>query len=388
MSYAEKRPNGRYRAVYRDAEGKKRYAGTFAHKRAAIAAAARAEEESRKPGWRDPQAAGKTWGEWEQAWQSMHEVALATSKAEASFLDKHIRPRWEDVRLADITKGDVLAWAKLLATPKEVGGAGLAASSVSRIVAVFRTSLQAAIDQEVLTYNPATRLKLPKPALADPKFLTLEEANALIAELTGRDRFIVELMFGTGLRIGEVAGLRPVRVSMEGARVTVRETWSSSARVLNPVPKGKAERTVPVPPGLRDRLLHLAQTAEHDMVFYPRIDANNWRNRVWNPAVERAGLVGATPHDCRHTYGSWLLQGGLPIAEIARLMGHTDAEVTRIYARLADHPTDAIFSALETGGRGRGGQLWGQTSTPNASKAIFGATSQDQEKPGQSAISA
>lgn len=245
-----------------------------------------------------------------------------------------------------------------------------------------------AIDQEVLTYNPATRLKLPKPALADPKFLTREEANALLVELSGRDRFIVELMLATGLRIGEVAGLRPVRVSMDGAYVTVRETWSSSTHVLNPVPKGKAERTVPVPPGLRAPLREYVRKAKGDMVFHPRIDANNWRNRVWNPAAERAGLAGATPHDCRHTYGSWLLQGGLPIAEIARLMGHTDAEVTRIYARLAEHPTEAIFAALASGGRGRGGQNGGQTLTPNGSNALLLATSQDEEMPGQHALSA
>ncbi|MGN6324486.1 tyrosine-type recombinase/integrase [Pseudolysinimonas sp.] len=361
MPYADPLPSGRYRAAYRDATGKKRYVPgeTFTNKKAALAAATRAEEDARLPGWRDPRSAARTWGEWETEWMAMHEVAAATTKNELSFLKNHIRPRWEKERLADITKGDVLAWAKQLGTPKEQGGAGLKASSVARVVATFRTSLQAAIDKEVLQYNPATRLKLPKPAQADPKFLTREEADRLLEALDARHRFIVDFLLGTGLRFGEAAGLRPSRVSLDGARITVREAWSSTTGLLSPVPKGKTERTVPVPPHLREELLWLVKMAEADMVFFPRLHSSNFRQRVWNPAVKAAGIPEATPHSTRHTYGSWLLQGGVPIAEIARLMGHTDEEITRMYARLADFAEDDIFAALGGGG-GRMGQNVGQ----------------------------
>lgn len=365
MAYAERLPSGRWRGVYRDAGGQKHHTRAFDFKDPAHGEAVRLEQESRRPGWRDPRAGARTWGDWEPTWLAMHRVDAATEKAEASFLKNHIRPRWEGTPLAEIDKGEVREWAKRLGAPKEGGGAELKPSTVARIVAVFRTSLEAAIDAKVLTYNPATRLKLPKPAQGDPKFLTRAEADAVIAALPERHRFLVTFLFNTGLRFGEAAGLRPSRVSGDGARVTVRETWSSSTRRLNAVPKGKTERTIPVPPSLRPEILRLAQAAEGDMVFHPRLDSNNFRNRVWNAAAAAAGVPDATPHDTRHTYGSWLLQAGIPIAEIARLMGHTDEEITRIYARLADLPTDDIFRALEGGGVG---QNVGHGATPAASK--------------------
>ena len=70
-----------------------------------------------------------------------------------------------------------------------------------------------------------------------------------------------------------------------------------------------------------------------------RLDSNNYRNRVWNPAVERAGLVGVTPHALRHTAVSIWLQRGIEPLRIARWAGHADSSfLQRVYGHLLTDP--------------------------------------------------
>lgn len=94
----------------------------------------------------------------------------------------------------------------------------------------------------------------------------------------------------------------------------------------------------------------------------PVPDYSNWRKAVWLPAIKRAGLAGTKIHDLRHTYASWLLQAGVPLAEVGKLLGHADPSTTQVYAHLAETPTAHIFAALPDVG-----QNVGQTGTPRHS---------------------
>lgn len=83
---------------------------------------------------------------------------------------------------------------------------------------------------------------------------------------------------------------------------------------------------------------------EDDERGFPPRDSNG--APVWRRAVERARVGDARPYDLRHTFASWLLQAGLPLAEVGRMMGHAWAQTTMIYAHLAEVPSAAVLAAL------------------------------------------
>ena len=78
------------------------------------------------------------------------------------------------------------------------------------------------------------------------------------------------------------------------------------------------------------------------------LDDRNWSRRVLQPALERAGLgdSGYTIYTFRHTYASWLVQAGVPLARVAQLMGHKSITTTEIYAHLAPAVADDVRLAL------------------------------------------
>lgn len=373
MPYAEKLPSGNYRAGYRLPNGEKRYLeGTFTHKKAAKDAAIEAEGKVKRPDWRDPRVGLTTWGDWYESWWSSRAIEPSTKKSEESIIRNHIRPQWEDEPLALITRHDVQAWATRLTTentrlvdgiPDEDNPRYRLPSTARRIVAVFTTSLMAAIDAQIIDVNPAVRIKFPPSPPKDPVFLTRDQFTALAdAVPEKRDRALIEFLVGTGLRWGEVAGLHVHRLDLQAGELLVADVTDGIE--IKPYPKGRRTRRVPLfqwsvdnldvpeamPCGLRHRV---GGKCPSGLLFPtpaggPR-DDRNFTQRVLTPALKRAGLgeMGLTLHDLRHTYASWLAMDGVPLGRIADLLGHAQVSTTEIYAHfLPSAARDDIAHAM------------------------------------------
>lgn len=331
-SWVEELPSGKWQARYTLPDGRKRSAGAFVHKARAQKEAAIAEGEAASLGWRDPRAAQKTWGEWRETWWATRGVAPGTLARDLSPLNKHLRPQWDAVPLVDITRHSVKSWAASLARQ------GLAPSSVQRHLHVFSASLTAAVDAEVLVTNPAYRLKLPGGQTDVHRYLTRDEAGALMAEFA--DPAFVALLLGTGLRWGEAAGLQWKRIDLERGKIRVAEVWDDKTSSLKAYPKGRKIRDVPLPDWVAEQLPSGSGLVFGEMIY------TNWRKRQWLPALERTVLGHVRPHDCRHTYASWLIQDGVSLAEVGRLLGHVSPTTTQRYAHLADAPREHILRAI------------------------------------------
>lgn len=332
MPWTQQLPSGKWRALYRDGVGKPRSAGTFPHKKAAVSAAAVAEAAARSLGWHDPKSAERPWGEWCTAWWPTRPVEPGTLARDVSPRDKHLMTRWAGVPLIEITRHDVKAWATTLRQ------AGLADASVQRHVHLFSASLSAAVDAEILTANPAYRLKLPSGQTDMMRFLTQDEARLLLAKMDNPG--FVALLLGTGLRWGEAAGLQSKRVDLERGVIRVAEVWDDKTNRLKAYPKGRKIRDVPIPDWVAEYL-----DLKSGFIF-ESMDYANWRNREWQTAVDDSGIGHVRPHDCRHTYASWLIQEGVSLAEVGRLLGHVSPTTTQRYAHLADVPREHILRAL------------------------------------------
>lgn len=358
MAWAEKLPSGRYRGVYRDGAGKRRSAGVFRHKAAAKREAASWEVEARSLLWRDPEAYKRPWGEWADEWWPTRGVEATTERADGVRRRKHLDPRWGDVPIGSVTRHDVKAWASDMAA----GGAGPA--TVQRAVHLFSASMNAAVDAEVIGANPAARIKLPKSAQAMERYLTHEEYDRVRSELpTTTDQLITDILVNTGLRWSELAGLHWWRVDLDRGMLMVAEVFSEAGGAMKPYPKGRRNREVPLLPGLVVALAdhratstarscgveHAAGICRSGLVFTTErgrpLRNSNWAP-VWRDAVARADLVGTRIHDLRHTYASWLLQQGIPIAEVGKMLGHVSTQTTQKYAHLAESPNEAVLAAL------------------------------------------
>lgn len=363
MAWAEKLPSKKYRGVYRDNNGKRRYTEeTYGHKTKARDAAILAEQKARRRHGIDLDAAKKSWGEFvAEAWWPSRDVSDGTLRVDTYRLNKHLLPRWGDIPLGNIRKGDVRDWIV------QMKKAGLSGPTSNRNFALLSASLKFAVERDILDTNPCQGIpQHPEPKLME-RFLTAEEFAAIVEHLpTPADQLVATTLVTTGMRWGELAGLHWQRVDLTHGQIVIAETFPSNASVVKPVPKSKRPRAVPMTPGLQGALGAVAVTesepcgVEHarggapcrsPLVFTTEL-GNPLRNShwsvVWNQAVKRSGVGGRVRiHDLRHTYASWLLQAGRPIAEVSKLLGHSSIVTTERYAHLAaDAPMDAVLDAL------------------------------------------
>lgn len=356
MAWAEKLPSGRWRGVYRDATGRQRSAGSFTHKVKATRAAGALEQQARRDAWRDADAFLRPWGEWSTRWWDSRVVEDSTRRGDAHRLRNHLEPHWGDRPIGSITRQDVRDWIS------QMRAAGVGAETVKRIVHLFSASMNAAVDAEVIPVNPASRLKLAGGAPAQERYLTREEYAKVRAQLpTVRDQLVADLLVHTGLRWGEAAGLHTARLDLVRAVMRVVETFDESTNRIKAYPKGKRVRDVPLVPELVETfrefepagscgIEHAAGRCTSGLVLTAAeggpLRNTNWAARVWVPAVAAAGVGHVRIHDLRHTYASWLLQEGISLAEVGRLLGHVSPQTTQRYAHLAETPSEAVLAAL------------------------------------------
>lgn len=366
MAWTEKLPSGRWRGAYRLPDGSKRSAGTFDHKKAAMNAAAAAEVDAAALGWRDPRAGARTWGEWVEEWWPTRDVEPSTALRDESRRKTHLDGRWGPVPLVDITRHDVKAWAAELLV-------GMAPATRDRCVALLSSSLVAAVDAEILSANPAARLRLSKADNTRERYLTKDEAFALLDEIPeGVPRGMAAMLLGTGVRWGEAAGATVQRLDTDAGTFRVAETWDDKLKQPKAYPKGRKRRTVPVPDWTLEHLDALVVARRRGFIFMTSdgtpLDHHNYRSRIWMPAVKRAGLDDVHLHDARHTYASWLIQDGVPLEEVGRLLGHVSPLTTRRYAHLAETPSVAVLGALSRP-EPRGADV-GQAAAPGDSNVL------------------
>lgn len=365
MAWTEKLPSGKYRGVYRDTHGKRRSAGTFPHKAAALRAANTAEVAVRKSTRRDPDAWRQPWEQWAERWWKARTVAPSTAKADEVRKRLHLEPRWTGVPIGEITRYDVKEWVA------DLRADGCSPELVRRIIHLFSASMVAAMDAEVIEYNPAARLKLEGGQRAGERYLTREEYEAVREQLpTTGDQLVADLLVYTGMRWGEMAGLHWNRVNLLQRQIRVAETHDEVDGTIKAYPKGKRIRDVPLTDDLAKALgkaggrdgcgvPHAVGACRSSLVVTTErgraLRNSNWSD-VWRDSVERANVGHVRIHDLRHTYASWLLQDGISLAEVGRLLGHQSTQTTARYAHLSETPWDDVRAALAKPKKGRAGK--------------------------------
>lgn len=349
MAHVRKLTSGKWQATVRHPSGQ-RFSKTDPLKRVVQQWAADEEAAMRRGEWIDPHGGKITLADWREKWLKTRRVEVATTEKTNSWWRNHIEPRFGSWPLASVQPWDVEAWVT------ELEAEGVGAHTVNGSLQLMRQMLKAAVRHKLITTNPTNDVAATSPEPHIDRILTRNEADQLLDQFTGEDRLFVELVLYCGLRFQEAAGLRRFRVDLLRKRIQIAKVQPRKG--LEKKPKTDAGvRLVPLTDELVVQLSKLIPAPDDGLVFTTpqkgkrggtRIRYEHWRSRVWVPALERAKLPDPqpTPHDLRHTFGSWLADDNVPPHEIAALMGHGSLRSVERYIHASEVRFERARAAL------------------------------------------
>lgn len=276
----------------------------------------------------DPGPSRITVGDWVQRWiQTKVDLKPSTKARYEGILRGNVLSQWRDVRLADVTRGDVAAWIATLTA------SGLAPSTVRQIHRVFSLSLTLAVRDGRMARSPADHVPLPRARKREKVFLTVDQVDDL-ADAAGDYRTAILFLAYTGVRFGELTALRVRRLDLMRRRAEIVEAVAEvhGAAVFS-TPKSHQVRSVPIPRFLVDELAQLiARRRPEDFAFTSPKGGlrrlTNFRPSVFGPAVRGAGLDGLTPRSLRHTAASPAITSGADVKVVLRMLRHKSATMT------------------------------------------------------------
>jgi integrase len=350
-----KRDNGSWRARYRDSSGRE-HSKSFGRKVDASTWLTQQTSAVQAGTHAAPAAGRMTVGEFATTkWlPAQSQLKASTRHRYESLLRGQVLPRWGAVPLSKVAHEDVSVWVADLLTSGGRNGRPLAASTVRQAHRVFSLVLTYAVRGGRLGRNVADHVPLPRAARLDKRFLTRAEVADLAAAAGHPGGLVIRTLALTGLRFGELSALRAGRVDLLRRRLEVAESVGEvNGTLVFGTPKTHARRSVPVPAELVDELAGLlAGRGPRDLVFTAPdggvLRLNNYRSRVFDPAVKAVGLTGLTPHGLRHTAASLAVESGANVKAVQRMLGHASAAMTLdVYAGLFDDDLDGLLARMD-----------------------------------------
>ncbi|NWN92535.1 site-specific tyrosine recombinase XerD [Marinobacter adhaerens] len=236
--------------------------------------------------------------------------------------------------LTEVRRTDLLDWmASGLAQ-------GIKTSTAARRLSGVRRFYRFLLREGVIAEDPTLRIDSPRLPRRLPDSLTEEEVEALLTEpdptipIEQRDKAMLETLYGCGLRVSELTGLRVDQVNLRQGVVRVTG-------------KGNKERLVPLGEEAVDWLAHYMQEGRRELLRGRASDALFPGNRAtamtrqtfWYRVRHYALRAGITkplsPHTLRHAFATHLLNHGADLRVVQMLLGHSDLSTTQIYTHVA-----------------------------------------------------
>jgi integrase/recombinase XerD len=216
---------------------------------------------------------------------------------------------------------------------------GLAPSSIRRTVSGVRTYCRFMVGEGILANDPSDRLEMPKRWRSLPEVLSVDEVTRLLAApsleeaLCFRDRAMLEVAYGAGLRVSEWIGLQVRDLLLDEGLI----------RVFG---KGSKERMVPIGRSaigalaiyMRELRPKLERGGGKGVLFLNARGEQLSRMGAWKilrKYVDAAGIEKhVSPHTLRHSFATHLLEGGADLRAVQEMLGHADISTTQIYTHI------------------------------------------------------
>ncbi|CAA7602559.1 Integrase [Acididesulfobacillus acetoxydans] len=253
-----------------------------------------------------------------------------------SFAADRLGVEPEELEVARVDLRTIRAFFGLLAEK------GLARKSIARKLAALRTFFKFLCREGIVTVNPVRRVASPKLGRKLPDFLYAEQVEKLMRSpvqdtvLGLRNQVLLEMLYGSGLRVSELVGLDRQDVDCEAGLVRVKG-------------KGSKERVIPMTAPCRGAVNRYT-SARHDREEAlllnnrgARLSARSVR-RILDNLVEKAALeCHVHPHMLRHTFATHLLDGGADLRSVQELLGHEKLSSTQIYTHLTRERLKEVY---------------------------------------------
>jgi integrase len=259
-----------------------------------------------------------------------------------SVLQRHVLPAFASKQIGSIRTNDVKRWvAKMRAE-------GVGPPTISKAFQVFAQIMRVAEENEWIARVPTPRHRPRTPTAKRMRALSLAEVNELADVIDPFFRTLVVVAAVSGLRWGELVGLRVENVDLLHRRILVVEqiTEVRSRIEVGPLKTSGSRRSVSIPQFLTGPLQEqIAERSNGGLVFPAEeggpLRRSNFRGRVWLPATRKAGFDGLRFHDLRHSAVTLAIAAGANAKQIQERMGHSTVRLTLdTYAHLLDDGSD------------------------------------------------
>ncbi|MDQ2727351.1 MAG: site-specific integrase [Actinomycetota bacterium] len=367
MGSIDKRPSGRWRARYRDPQGRLR-SQTFGRKGDAERFLQRNGADLQRGEWIDPALRRILFAEWAELWWATTvRLRPTTRRGYWQILHNHVLPYFGSRPLAGIDHMDV---ERFIAAKLAAGDLG--AKKVRDCVSVVSLVMKAAVASGARRDNPAAghHVTVRRKRVRQGDVLTMAQVHSLIDQVRDPYKPAVWLLVLTGMRPAELCGLRIRSVDFIRHRISITETLLPVSAygdhqltlVQGPPKTDAGDRTIPIPVWLSGALAEsLAARAAHsgsvllpeEPLFVNRVgkplNRDKFRETVIRPALVAAGLPASTrTYDLRHGHASMLIDLGANVLAVAQRMGHSDPSVTlREYGHLFEGVQERLSEQLD-----------------------------------------
>jgi site-specific recombinase XerD len=248
---------------------------------------------------------------------------------------------------------------------------GLAATSVAGRLAAGRSFYRHALRHGVVARDPLAGVRAPRRPRRLPRVLTVPEAESLVtapqrrsgrdALLGRRDAAILELLYATGMRISELAGVTLDRLDVARRRLRVIGKGSKERQLLFGAPAAAALRGYLAAgrPELAARATEATSAAFLNARGRP-LGIRGARLVVEHWVRASGGPTRTSPHTLRHSFATHLLEGGADLRVVQELLGHANLQTTQVYTHLSDAALHSAYRdahpRARRSGSGRAGQ--------------------------------
>jgi integrase len=309
---------------------------------------------------------------WERDWAKIN-TSAKTFERYSELLRKHVRPRIGQVQLQKLKVTDLNALYSALVTEpivivnKKAGNVkGLAARTVGHTHRVLRRALGHAQLWGLVRHNVAALVSPPRVEATEIQILSADQWKTMLKRLRGKPLYLIgATLLGTGMRRGELCGLRWKDLDLDGGKLRVEQSLEQTKAGLRfKSPKTKhGRRTITLAPSLvaelrahwkaqqEERLRLGMGKAPADGLIFTRWDGEPHQpdrlTRQWTDAMRAIG-VDATLHSLRHTHASHLIAQGVDVLSISRRLGHGSPTITLgVYGHLFADAQDRAAQIME-----------------------------------------
>lgn len=275
--------------------------------------------------------------EWTNHWLENFVRPKVKSSTYASYKNKlnvHVLPHVGSIKLQKLKQQEIRLLLKEMAIT-------LKASSIRSIFSVLKNCMSKAVSMNLLTESPCTGLELPKTKRKTVQALSTKDQEKLLKEINSSQKFFsITLALQTGLRIGEICGLKWTDIDFDSntlwvnrtvLRIQTEEKSGRKTEVIEVTPKSNnSQRRIPITEALKQNLLELQQISTSDYVISNKHKALEPRTIAYRFQMirKKIGLEGFSFHSLRHTFATRCLEAGGNIATISSLLGHSSTKMT------------------------------------------------------------